>query len=232
MTRETDADFESLVEFATNYSVNSSAINPAYRKSLKLMHRKYHGFMTFAAELEGLRANSISITPLNAQYLTEANSDLGQSLFCWLHGAYKPASLMLRSSIETFVKSVSSNENPAILTEKSVSRVFDLANQTAAWQGGIKGKLFHNLRDQYSKLCLVTHTGSHTVMAQVTALNSFPHFESVRANSLAKQFADITDHFIASLLATHMSQLSKFHFRNRGIILNSIPKAIKAAIMN
>src|SRR5262245_43255737 len=112
MTRESKKDFDDLLGFASTYDLSAVAGQDSFKKNLQRMHRVYIGLLTFLSELEfqvahSTKAKKPNLTPTQFDYLAECVSDIGNALFCWIHGAYKPARLMLRSSIETFVKGTS-----------------------------------------------------------------------------------------------------------------------------
>lgn len=231
MTREASSDFGSLQQFVDQYSLRSMSRNEPFAKAAKRMHKKLFGFLTFFIEAHSFFQDSDDESPIDIDYLRESGSDLGQALFCWIHGAYKPASTMLRSSIETYAKAVTAKECPAILVEKSLYKVFDLVADSTVASGELKRELFSQIRNDYSDLCAVTHSSRDTLV-QINALNTFPHFDEKAATRFATKYSAVSERLIGLLLANHRLLFSQMHFRNRAIILDALPKSIKGAIFS
>ena len=127
MTREISADFQILEEFIQKFNLSTIAGNQELLRQIKPMHKKLYSLMTFVVEVSYSNKNGNLFTDNGLRYLKESVSDLGQALFCWIQGAYKPSNLILRSSIETFIKSISGEKEPTIYKEKSMYKVFDIA---------------------------------------------------------------------------------------------------------
>lgn len=127
MSREIRHDFESLKVFFTEYNLTGFESNIKLVGLISKMHKKYFSILTFTAELKDQSSSKTEphISADQISFLTETCSDLGNSLFCLVHGAYKPAKLILRSSIETFLKAFCQDEIPDISKEKSVYSLFD-----------------------------------------------------------------------------------------------------------
>ena len=102
MTREITADYNKLECFIKKFKLKIVLKEKQFAKGLKPMHKNLFSLMTFYVELEHNNQSLAIIDKKCLSYLQEAVSDLGQSLFCWIQGAYKPSCFMLRSSIETF----------------------------------------------------------------------------------------------------------------------------------
>jgi hypothetical protein len=135
MTREAKQDLEALRKFVADYDLSLLEKSSEFSDALASQHLRYLGLLTLLVEfsdqlvtLKQQKKDSVHLpTEQQILFLRESVSDIGQSLFCWIHGAYKANRIMLRSAIETFVKGMSLSEIPAIITEKSVYKAFELA---------------------------------------------------------------------------------------------------------
>ena len=227
MTREITNDFVSFTEFIKNYKLqeinNASAV-----KALKLMHRNFYSLMTFFCELEDKNAEWSLFAPINIAYLKESISDLGQCLFCWLHGAYKPSNLVLRSSIETFIRATAGQEDHRIMTEKNMYQIFNLAKDVPFFNRYICKKYFNQIHSEYKDLCKVVHTTDSLEMAHISAMKTFPVFEKNSAKKVTKHFICITSAILSILYLNFYKYICKMHHQNQLNFLSSIPKdAIK-----
>ena len=85
---------------------------------------------------------------------------------------------MLRSSIENFNKAIIGNINDDVYTEKSVYKIFDMANKLDEYKILIgKESLSVLLHRIYGELCKSTHTATNDNMEHITALNLLPKYE-------------------------------------------------------
>lgn len=227
MTRERKDDFQKLVEFLANYAISNEASDPGFQVLLKQLHGKLFAFLTLVVEIETLNLESKSYSVQSLAYSFECASDLAQSLFCWVHGAYKPADLILRSSIETFVKATCGTENPQIFLERSVYQVMDYARASKACGSSLVAKYFERIYNEYALLCGVAHSESADRQTQVQALRMFPKFDQQSAETFGKRFVVLIDRYIAILLANNETAFRKAHYKNQKIVLDSLPREIK-----
>ena len=128
MSREIPDDFAKLVDFIKEYNLQTVASNREFLKILSQQHKKFYSYLTCVAELTELSKNTSlkpKIVKNQIAFITESCSDIGSTLFVMTHGAYKASKMMLRSSIETFLKGFTLDELTNINLEKSVFNIFD-----------------------------------------------------------------------------------------------------------
>jgi len=124
MSRLIKTDYQLLVKYIESYSLSES-LTKEYAGSLKPIHKAYLIFIALLGELvEANNNGQVAISKDGMAHLNECLSDVGESIFCWIHGAYKPSMLVARSSIENFVKAVICTNDPSILKKKSVYEIF------------------------------------------------------------------------------------------------------------
>lgn len=231
MTREISQDYYSLQDFIKTYNLNNH-VNAEFEAQLKPMHKKLFALMTITAEIEHNNKQCQYLSALSEMYLKESVSDLGQALFCWIHGAYKPANLILRSGIETFIKSIVCQEIPEIVNEKSMYAVFEKARKTNCFSSELGKYYFNKIHSEYKKLCGIVHTAGPSNMANISALKTFPIFSTPNASSVSKDVIKICTAIISTIYVHLYKLIPKMHPKNQLNFLSSIPKSTKKKISN
>lgn len=238
MTREAKEDLAALQAFVRTYNLSTVSAAPEYEGLLSQQHRRYLPLLILLAELADLRAmNGLpAISPLPSmqqmEYLQESGSDVGQALFCWMHGAQKGARVLLRSGIETFVKGVACAEQPLVLTETRLFKMFELASSTTFFRAKVGAQLFRELNTFYGELSAYVHTASSSHMNHVSALNYFPSFNAVDAKTSADAFSAVCSRIVVALSLLFNTAFHAMHHRNKETILDAIPNAYKPHIQN
>lgn len=187
-----DSDFDSLCEYIRGYGLAAVLSDTDCVGAIRLAHRDYLPFLQFwAICADRIDKNNFSIfgVPIDGSmqecvHLRETVSDIGSGLFCCLHGAYKPAHMALRSSIENFLRFISGPFEKDAMTTTSIYDLFDLSKKTEPFQGARKRHL-EKLRSTYVELCKYSHSASLAHMAGIQALDHFPTF-NVKAASAWK----------------------------------------------
>jgi aspartyl aminopeptidase len=97
MSREVSDDLRALITFAQNYNLSKTSTQQSFIKLLSSQHKRYFAVLTVLSEMkhQGVRPVRNTVAEheaMNRAFLdhtTESVSDLGSSLFVWIHGAYK-----------------------------------------------------------------------------------------------------------------------------------------------
>lgn len=141
MSRRIKEDFDNLCDFFKKYSLAPIFEEKDFVKQISTYHKKYYSYLVLVIELKEIVDNA-NYAPCMSQeqynYVLESCSDVGQALFLVTHGCYKGAKLLLRSSIENFIKAVCFDEYPDIVIKKSVYEVFDIAKASMTFSGSKK----------------------------------------------------------------------------------------------
>jgi len=211
MTRVVVQDFEALKVFFAEYSLQDSLKSPEFITSLKSFHKAYFSFLNFVMHLE-LQQNLPSEV---CERIKESCSDIGQALFLMGHGAYKPANLILRSSIENFAKGLGFLEDPNILTLKSLYEVFDVAKTFKGCVGIDFSKIINTLHADYGTLCEHTHTATVDQMAHISALSILPHFDADKANQLNTMATRVLKNYLVIMIFSFKQAFFKIDPDNR-----------------
>jgi hypothetical protein len=235
VSRRVRSDFGGLKVFVEKYSVAAHAADDKFLALLSRLHKRYYAILVFLAELGAAQKrirskNTREKARVTGLYLREFISDLAGALFDWVHGAYKPSRLSLRSAIENLLKGLCFSTRPEIIKQKNVYEVFNSAAQTPLLAAGPGRQLFARLRYLYSILCVDAHGGNITNMPQISALGYFPRFDAVRAEQLAKIYSDLARDALCLLCLSRSSLLTKMHYENVDIVTSILPNAVKRSL--
>ena len=184
MARMIARDFEALKEYLESYTLNAVINNPRQLDVIKTAHKGYLPFLQFwSVCLDAANNNTFSIfgkrIDVSSQefaHFREAVSDVGNGLFCCLHGAYKSGHMALRSSIENYLRFATGPFDKSGLSTTSVYELFDIAKTTHPFIDRRTAYL-EQLRNIYVELCKFTHSATLEHMAGIHALAHFPSFD-------------------------------------------------------
>ena len=222
MPRAVDDDFLALGEFINSYSLKTAMADHDFVVCLKHGHRTYFCLLHFWSHMQFLACkgklsiDGVEVTPENPilVYMKECVSDIGSGLFCCFHGAYKPASMSLRSSVENFLRFYAGLSDPEALKTSSVFDLFDVAAKTQQFAGA--GKKFRfQLRGVYSELCKDTHTASLDHVARIHSMNYFQRFESNEFKRWTKLSNQVVVAVATVLTLASPKLLLKAHFKTQ-----------------
>ncbi len=233
MSREISADFEQLKEFFKNYNLRHLLEEPEFLLVLSKQHKKYFAFLTCIAELNSLKGNKSLKPPISDKqinFINEACSDAGISIFTMSHGAYKAAKIMQRSSIETFLKGFTLDDLSDIDEEKSVYNIFDRVKNLTYFKLEPQKDIIGSIHNEYKLLCRDTHTASDINMAKITALNYFPSFSKEEAQNISQTIIRLIQNYVSLLCLKYSEHFHNMHHRNKENIIESVPKDLRPII--
>lgn len=230
MTRSVEEDFEQLCDYLREYSLSGLSNESTRKPMIKKAHKLYLATLHLWAQCQhvlkyqelcfyGVKINSDSELLF---FFREAISDVGNGYFCCLHGAYKPAHMALRSSIENFLRFMAGGFEKNALTTTNISELFQITKRTAPFSGE-KSKQWSKLHGNYKELCKFTHSASLEHMSGVHALSHFPSFnddEFLSWNNYATSIC--TAMAITLCLADHAIYL-KSHYKIKEVIEILLP---------
>lgn len=222
MSRIVKDDFDGLISFVKSYSLSALANDKDFLGFLSSLHKKFYSYLVLIEEIRLCiddKTRKPVISKGQFDYLHESVSDCGQCLFLAMNGCYKGTRLLLRSSIENFLKGICLDEVPQISTEKSVYQVFDDADLVDVFK---KNKLKEDLHSIYGELCMDVHTADSSHMTGVSALKFFPHFNNEEAKKLSAIYIRLLPIFITALSLKFNSHYHAINFRNKEVISSNL----------
>ena len=234
MSRLVKDDFGKLCTFIKDYGLSDVLDIEDAKKLLSFFHKKYFAYLVLIEEIHQktvLNDGSINMSKEQYEYLQESCSDLGQAFFLVFHGCYKGVKLLLRSSIENFLKGSCMDEDRSLLTTKNVYEVFDKAKSTNVFIG-TRVKLYSQLRNEYSLLCQDVHTADDSHMASITSLNHFPSFQKKEAESISKIVQKIIPIYITAIALKYNRVYHSMSFTYKEITNKLIIKEYKKEVHN
>jgi hypothetical protein len=233
MSREVSEDYKELLSFFEKYSISPITSDSDYVSIISRVHKRYFSYLTIVGELTLLSKESSlnpTITDEQLNYLKESCSDIGNSIFCLINGAYKPSNLMLRSSIETFFKGFNLDTYSDITTEKSLYKVFDTLKVQLFYQAEPQKSIYNMIHQKYVDLCAETHTATSVNMAHVTSMNYFPQFNKNKALIIANTMTHLINCYVSLLVIKYKEHYHKMHFKNKINILSILSGDVKRII--
>lgn len=233
MSRVMKEDFEELLKFITDFSLKSIITDKEAKETISACHKCYYAYLVLISELKltiGEKKYSCIITENQYNFLKESCSDMGQAFFLMINGCYKGARMLLRSSIENFIKAISLDEIKDIDKNKSVYDIFDKSKEILIYKDNVA--LWDMIHDQYKELCKDVHTSDLNHMANITALNYFPTFEKKQAVEIYKFIHNLSQAYVSSLAIKYNQQYHQINYLNKNVTNSLIIKDMKKKVFN
>ena len=230
MSREIKKDLDELYSYIGGYSTKSMLSDSRYASFVSICQKRYYSFLTFIGELE--QYSNAGISEEQYLFLKESCSDCGLSLFDALHGNYKGAKLLMRSSIENFVKGYMYNVIPNITKEKNVYALFESVKQSYPFTESDIQPLYNRIHDIYKELCAIVHTATKLQLSSMTAFSIFPYYEEKESKYISTRLLKLVDAYVTLLALKYNKEYHSFHFSNKGIINTSLLNQYKKKVQN
>jgi hypothetical protein len=231
----TDKQLSDLLEYLSKYNLNKIVASPKHKALLKSIIKRYLALVTWQAELKSKKPSGFKSPEDLKQfhlYFEETISDICQSIFLWSQGLYKPASLILRSGIENFLKCIGLYDNQKILNLSSTYDLIAIIKDTQVITSTTHSRReFVKIHQQYKELCSSVHTSNSNHMSLTTAIGKFPQFNESKAKSLAKRYKVILISICTLLCFMFPRGYKKMHHKNLDVISDILSKSVKEKIM-
>lgn len=226
MAREVSRDYQEFIEFMNNYQLNHKFSNKG-SEQIKIMHKLYYSYLVLITECE---ENDFFEENIHFRY-KESCSDLGHALLLAYQGLYKPSYLILRSSIENFIRGLGFQVDPSALTITKVYELFDIAKKYNSSKMNNIENIIHSLHTEYGALCKYTHTSSTHEMTHLTAFYSLPSIDISSLKIIVGFISRIVRSYLMILISSkHDDFFKKISNNNRMVIFNALGKRDKYII--
>lgn len=226
MSRILKKDFKELLKYIETFSIKKLLDEIDYIQIISIYHKKYFSFLVLSTELE------VILPSKDYSYLKESNSDLISCLFHLTTGNYKSSKLLLRSSIECYLKSFTLSWIPDIHKEKSVYEIFDKIKALSYFSKEPFKSELQNIHNLYKILCKDVHTADQVNMANINSLDFFPKYSKKKANEITNIILKLIPSYCFLLANKHNESYHKIHHSHKEIISHSIQKNYRPIIMN
>ncbi|MCM3623982.1 hypothetical protein M4D70_17280 [Brevibacillus borstelensis] len=230
MSREITKDCDKLIYYLKEYDLTPLCNNNEYIIDLKSMHKKVYGYLLFTTELEQQNQSISCINDMVIDYFKESGSDMMQSVFSWANGSYKSSKLLLRSSIETFVKACIGNDDQEVFEEKSLYKLFDTAKDHSYFSGDPREKYFERIHNSYKVLCMTAHSAPTIDLASISAMKILPRYDAKASKEFSKLFTSTIEAMLSTAFLNYHSTVNNMHLFNRSIFLSSLSLTSKREI--
>lgn len=224
MSRIVTSDFTKLKGFFSKYSTATNLGNKDFIIFLSTYHKKYLAYLTYIAEISSHNTKKTLSGMLDSQFdfFLESCSDCGLALFDSVNGNYKAARLLLRSSIENFMKAISQDEDNNIDQESSVFKLFDRVRAIGFFSSAETKSLFDDIHQEYKELCKYVHTATPANMTKLSALNTFPTFNSKQVEGLLRSVITLITSYITLMALKYNNHYHSIGYVNKEVIENGI----------
>lgn len=226
MNRIIQQDYEKLLSYFSDYSLNNIIQDTTFKNNVKCLHRKLYAYLVFKNEAE---SNHLFSSDIMENYYGEVGSDLILSLFCWANGAYKSSEFQLRSAIENFLKAILYTEQNDIILCKNVSEIMDFATSSTVFNNNICKSHLDKIRNTYSSLCAFVHSSPEKLSSQ-SALIQLPKYNKASADEFTKHYQTILNSLLSIIYFTHYTFIFSIHPTNRELFLQGLTTTDKAKI--
>lgn len=231
MSREIAKDCELFIDYIRKYNLSHLCDNEQFIIDLKTMHRKVYGYLLFTAELCQQNQSSKSFDQMVIDYFKETGSDLMQSIFSWANGSYKSSKLLLRSSIETFIKACLGDEDREVFEEKSLYKLFDIAKNHSYFKGEIRDRHFERIHNSYKILCMTAHSAPTIELASISSMKMLPRYDFKLSREFSNLFNNTLESMLSSILLNFHSIVHSMHMLNKSVFLSTLTLTSKKEIM-
>lgn len=235
MSREVTNNFVKLRDFFANYTTAANIGNAGFVKFLSAYHKKYLAYLTHIAELSAYKAAPTlsGLCEKQFDFFSESCSDCGLALFDAVNGNYKASRLLLRSSIENFMKAISLDEDVTIDQESSVYNLFNRVKAVSFFAGSAElMKLFTAIHQEYKGLCMDVHTATVANMTHLSALKSFPAFDQKQADGVMRVAKVLICSYVTLLAVKYNAHYHSIGYANKEVIENAVIQEFADLINN
>jgi hypothetical protein len=228
-------EFKELTSYLDEYSLHKIVDEKTFRATLKSIYQRYHALLVWNANIEGAavwKDNAKKDEQFRA-YAKECTSDACQSVLLFVQGFYKPAYLILRSSIENIIKAIGIAEDQNVLSLTSVFEIIEVVKYTNIIQSSKSAKKqFSRLKADYTTLCKYVHTADSAHMSHTSVAGVFPFLDKIQAASFDSIFRSVMVGECSLLCILLRKRLKRMHHKHLDMIMDIVPRDTKLEIMS
>lgn len=219
-------DLDILINFYNNYSLKSRFEDNEFIIIFKSIHKKIYAYLVVVMEIKYQNVIKSAFNECQLRYLEESVSDILESSFAWTNGAYKAANLLMRSSIENFIK-FALGDDESVYIEKNVYKIFEKANCDDRFSHVItKAKISSILYNIYGEMCKSSHTASYNDMEHLVSLDALPTWDSQKAEVYKDNISNVLNAYFGFFLANNPKIINDMYRKNKDIFYEAIPDGI------
>ena len=233
MARELQADFKLLLKFLSDYNIKKVITTSSFIVNLKRQHKYHYSLLSFIAELSQLAKQKNPkprVSKKQLEFFTECCSDIGKTLFLMTHGSYKASKMLLRSSIETFLKGFNLDQIKDLDKDTSVFSIFERVKNLEFFKKSDNKKIFNSIRGEYKLLCQTVHSSQRENMSKILGLKYFPNYSSKSSQQIVRITSSLVQNYITLLCLKYNFYLHQMHYKSREVIMENTVRGCRKRI--
>ncbi len=220
--------FERLWAFASEYSLAPVCALNDVRRGARQVHKQAYPLLIWKFHVcvaAGSRPDMLAGEP----FLRESASDISTSVFLFIQGVYKPALLMLRASIENFMRFMFFIHAGALSVQPySPACLFEHLYE---FSSDYLKNAYVCLRVAYSELSSYVHSAGPEFMVLIDGVSAYPCHDK----SKDLYFTEISDRVMGAMnysMAYMMNEIfHNMHHTEKDAILGAMDSSLRGTVM-
>jgi hypothetical protein len=238
MSRVADVDYALLEDFLATYRVPVDLGAQVRGLLLKRCHRQLLAALQIWGRLSALAASGsfhVNAMPMDAteetfSYVGEYFSDLVGVMGCAVHSLYKPANMLLRSAVESFVRGLAGLTSLEAKETKSVYRLFELAAHQQVFQDASEVD-FSALQQVYGQLCLHVHSATPAQRAGAHHVSAHMRHDTAKLKELVVTMERVNGAALSVLVRTERRLYTANSARVQDLLDEVLPKDVRLSAL-
>ncbi len=213
-------------DFLRNYNLKTIVNDNEFKAELKKIFRRYYSFIVWTEMVGSTVWKDADKSNAFHVYLNEVASDLCFALFIALQGMYKPSLILLRSSLENFLRCILV-ANDLKYNSTSVFELIDLVKSTKL-KADIEGSThIDHLISRYGELCAYVHSADELHMSFTKVVGAFPRHNKKQMQIVSSNMRGFCVD-VCSLLGLMLPDVYQgMHHSHKDLIMDVVPKGIR-----
>lgn len=228
MTKIKDS-VDEIDSFVSGLKFDSPLKDPEYSKSFTSCYKYIHALLLWEHLLGSTPKGKLE--PDALLHLRELLSDLSAVQTLVLTGLYKPARMMMRSSIENLLRVAALEQGFLVSGAKFTHELISLVKSSKlAAKGAPAAPELEAIVASYANLCAYTHAATPKFLALKIPLDTIHTFDKKEFLAIIDQLRDVSSRYNRILFTLYHHLLAKLHHKHRDYILDALPRKLKARI--
>lgn len=202
------------------------ASNPesvASKSAMKAAYRRFHAVLIWQMYFD----KSTKFDDATRQYTNEYTADISQGLLSALMGFYKPSRMMLRSSIENFIRVACLIDGKKPFSAKTVHGLIAIFKKTTLRSNPDTNTALLFLIQNYGDLCNYVHTTSSLNMDLRIPFSKIVESDPINSTSCFENISSICQAINKILFKLCPDTLQSMHHRDADFIRDLLPATMK-----
>ncbi|KAB2945986.1 MAG: hypothetical protein F9K19_26130 [Rhizobiaceae bacterium] len=221
------AEISDIQSFVDGLTFTSPLSDASDKKTFAAAYKYVHALLIWEAAL----SNTITDKPnIDAKlHYQELLSDLAGSQLLLLGGLYKPARMMLRSSIENMLRVCAFEQGLYPLSKKFTYEMISLVKTSPLFANGtFMSPDVNAMVRSYTNLCAYVHAAAKTHMALRIPLVSVASYGRDEFRAVTTELKTLAYHYNRIMFALYARHLDRVDYNHSDYIRDSLPKSIKS----